>query len=216
MEPTTTAIGGTLLVLSPYLKKLLGPTATEIGAKWGDSWREWRKQNLMRVFEKTEEMAKEKGYDPQPLRPALLVPLMEAAQNVDDETLADMFAHLLNSAADPEGDSHPAYAKTVAEMTPTDAKLLHIVWRLYQKKVRISGSYEKSVGYSEESALKSGKIGSICKKHLGINKDAYELSISNLTRLGIVLQLIDFDYDDGTTSLTTFGERFLTASVGKR
>ncbi len=119
-----TAAGGGVLV--PFVNKLLGPGAEELGTMIAERGRIYRLQNTFNVFQKAKAMAAEAGFDPQQVNLKTLLPLLEGASLEDNPSLSDKWAALLANAADP-ADSisiKPVYADILRQLTPHEAQVL--------------------------------------------------------------------------------------------
>lgn len=113
-------VGGSLLT------KVAGPSADELGAHYGERVKAWRATNLFQGAARAQGLLTERGVEAREIPLPVLWPLLERMSLCDDEMLSEQWAELLANAADPTfpGMIHPTYSAILAELTPTDAKLL--------------------------------------------------------------------------------------------
>ena len=123
-----TAAGGGVLV--PFVNKILGPGADELGTMIAERARIYRLQNTFNVFRKAKEMANNAGFEPQQVNLKTLLPLMEGASLEEDSKLSDKWAALLANSSDPAKTSiiKPVYAEILSQMTPQEAEILDKVF----------------------------------------------------------------------------------------
>jgi hypothetical protein len=84
------------------LDKLAGPLATEIGQTFGDAARFYRFKRALKLLQKVEKLARESGFEPRPVSPKLLLPILDHASLEDDEAIHDRWAAMLANPANPD------------------------------------------------------------------------------------------------------------------
>ncbi|MEP1421446.1 MAG: hypothetical protein ABJK59_06720 [Erythrobacter sp.] len=104
------------------LRRLFGPAATEIGEAFADKVRSYRKANFSAVLAKAEEKIGSAEFEELPLR--FSIPFAEKASLSDDDSLTDMWATLLASAATSFEPEHISFVNILARLSPAEAKLL--------------------------------------------------------------------------------------------
>jgi hypothetical protein len=171
MDPFTTAQA--LETARHYLDKVVDAPLKEFGELLADQIRFWRLKNQIKMILKSRELLEKKGIDPRKARPDTVFPLIEAAGDIEDETLSDMFAGLLASSLNPDtyDTVHPSYAKVLSQLAPLDATIM-------------SGLYD-SLNIHRQSYSEAGMTLQLVAEKLGIPEAIVLLSFQNLWRLGI-------------------------------
>jgi hypothetical protein len=112
--------------------KLLSKPADQ-GGDILDEWidvrlRPWRLKNLLRSLEKTNEILVRYGAEPRPIsNHKLLSEFFDGASLENDETLQQLWAGLLATELLGQ-ESHPAYPRILRELTPSEARILNILF----------------------------------------------------------------------------------------
>lgn len=111
--------------ISGALVDLFSPL-TEVAGAIGDQIRVYRELSLIRSFEKARLIAKKKGLRMQPPPFKFLIPYMEdcSLEDSEDETLIEMWAHLLASAANSYQSEHNLFSRFLKELTSIEAHFL--------------------------------------------------------------------------------------------
>jgi hypothetical protein len=172
-----------------------------------DQIRFWRWKNQVKMVLKAKGYFEARGIEPSKIRWDILVPLLEAGADAEDETLADMFAGLLSSHLDPatSHDVHPGYAKVLAQLSPFEAWLLQ-------------GMYESlPEGNDRRRALPIELAIKVAAKHEPpVSEQIVRVSYHNLWRLGLCDRgndpLADMNRVE-RISITPFGWTFLEACL---
>ncbi len=111
-----------------YLARMLGTVPEDVvGLLGGDLLRQYRIRNWHKISQKTFDKLDQRGVEQlEPLSAKVIVPLLEAASNEDDETLQDMWAELLANAMDPACDVslQRVFIDTLKQFEPIDARVL--------------------------------------------------------------------------------------------
>jgi hypothetical protein len=100
--------------------KLLGEPCESLGGLFAGGIREFKVENLKKIFVKAAEKITVVTEIPPK---AFMVPFVEAVQNVEDENLQDMWAELLASAAQDETAQQVRYVNVLSQMDAADAEL---------------------------------------------------------------------------------------------
>lgn len=114
------------------------------------------------------------GRTPQPVEEKLLLPLLQAASLETNETLADLWAALLANAADPDQQAivQPVFISILRELTPTDALVLHRIYRDVQPS-------EQELLYYEMKTIITERFAS----ELALSVKQFALSVETLRSL---------------------------------
>ncbi len=160
----------TLQGLGGFLKETFGTVPADLVGLLGGDWLKVRRlENFARITDKTRKRLRARHVDaPEPPRLSILLPLIFAAADEEDDELQDMWARLLAAAADPARAKsiRLAFVETVKKMDPLDARILQ-----QMTGVRVSPG-------SDLAAALSG--------HLDISRDEAWFSLERLHELGCV------------------------------
>ena len=115
----------------------------------------------------------EKGINPRKALPSNVIPLIEAAGDAEDETLAKMFAGLLAANLNPatQDSVHPSYLKVLAQLAPLDAVIVDAM----HKEIKIINADKNTAVSKIEDLVIS----------MNVQEGIILLSMENLWRLGI-------------------------------
>lgn len=193
-------------VAKPFLAKILGPGAEELGEIGRDYIKGRRAKNTERTLAEADNLLAATGREPQEVPLDIAVPLLEGASLQEDPTLADKWAALLANAADPAQKVRvqPGFTEVLRQLTPTDARILQMLYhhsghaiepvgnRLMRKEVMksLDLTYDEATLYSE-NLLRLG---------LCANAAASVADISNSIHDGV-----------GIVATTAFGLTFMRA-----
>jgi Abortive infection alpha len=170
-------LGTALTIAKDYADLVIKGPLGEIGGVLTDTLGHWRLRNQVRLLLKTKQWLEEKGVDPKPIMPEVLVPLLQDASNVEDESLSGMFSALLANHLDSSQQEriHPSYTKVLSQLSPLDARvMLH-----FRKWVSYQGAREVGLRGRGVTAMEVAEA-------LGCSERSAYLSCLNLNRLGIV------------------------------
>lgn len=189
-------------VAKPFLAKLLGPAADELGEIGRDYVKGYRAKNAGRTLAAADELLTITGREAQVVPLKVLEPLLNAASLEEDETLAAKWAALLANAADPAQRVlvQPGFAEVLRQLTPSDALLLESL-------------YYPSKG----SGLVPGMRMLKQFDRLGLDYPGISLSVDNLIRLHLCAGQamkggLFYDPDRPDTIVATpFGRQFMQA-----
>lgn len=133
-------LSAALAIAKDYADLVIRGPLGEIGGVLTDTLGHWRLRNQVRLLLKTKQWLEDKGVDPKPIMPAIFVPLLQDASNVEDESLSDMFSALLANHLDSSQQEriHPSYTKVLSQLSPLDASamLQFRRWVSYKEHVR--------------------------------------------------------------------------------
>lgn len=181
-----TGLPGIPKAVRDLFMKLAAPAADELGLLVADQVKVYRLRRLIRTVTKTLSLCENAGIDPKSVPLRTLVPLLDGASLEEDESLQDMWASLLASAAE-DGDAvPPAFVSIMRDLSPSDADLLHALFVRDGKVDRDAPNrgWPPPVGDGDTSWREK------------------KVSLANLTRLGLI------NYDEG-------GDRVTPQSMGR-
>jgi hypothetical protein len=167
-----TGVGGDVVI--PYINKLLGPSADELGLVIGEHARIYRLKNAFRLFKRANEMTTEAGFEPKQVSMKSLLPLLEGASLEDDESLADKWAALLSNASDPASKTtmKPAYAEILRQLIPQEVQLLDKIFeQIHKLNPLVSGIDISSTSLSNDEYWRSLATSHVV--HLGLFRHLY-------------------------------------------
>jgi len=156
-----------------YLDLIVKEPASAVGGVLADRVNYWRWKNKITLLLKAKKFLEDKGIEPKQLLPSTVVPLIDAAADVDDPLLSDMFAGLLAShvATSNPNEVHPSYTKILEQLSPLDAVLINEV----HASVLHHDSDHRTHGFDLAGATEFSREP----------EDAVLLSFENLWRLGL-------------------------------
>jgi hypothetical protein len=95
----------------------------------------WRWKNRLKIAARSRDILDSKKVQVEVLPPSFLLPLLDAAGNVDDPDLAEMWAQLLAGGSQDDCHRHPAFIETLRWMSGEDARFLK---RLAGERIPVS------------------------------------------------------------------------------
>jgi hypothetical protein len=163
----------TLRGIGGFLKQTFGTVPEDmIGLLGGDWLKARRMENFARIAEKAQRRLKLRNVtSTTPPRLPVLLPLINAAADEENDELQDLWARLLAAAADPARAKsfRAAFVDAAKKMDPLDAAVLKA----------LPTSHFNPVIYRQLSG------------QLGVSTDEIEISIDNLLSLGFIRSLGD-------------------------
>jgi len=162
------------------IDSLLGEPIKIAGSMLADQIYFWQWQNRIKIANRAKEIMAENNITEKVLPPGFLLPLLEAAGNIDEPTLQEMWARLLSYAVSDAKYHHPSYIKVLSELSPLDVKLLHEIYTDYKNNS------------SSDGKLKHYRLNDACIS-LEIKNDEALKSSYNLVRLGIIEIQVKWD-----------------------
>lgn len=162
-------------VAKPFLAKILGPGAEEIGEIGRDYIKGKRAKNIERTLADADKLLAEVGREPQEVSLSVAVPLLEAASLQDEPSLAEKWAALLANSADPAQKTHiqPGFVEVLRQLTPTDARVLELVATIEMQPKQLMAGYHA--------------ISHLNEKLVSVSRAELQIIAGNLTRLGLCL-----------------------------
>jgi hypothetical protein len=181
-----------------YVDKIVDGPLGELGGLIQDQIRFWRWKNQVNILLKSKRYLEEHQIEPAKLQPDVFIPIIEAAGNAEDETLAEMFAGLLSSHLDSTTRNavHPSFAKALEALSPFEARIL-------ERFVGITDEKYRSRGLTIAEAMTMGAA-----LDPPISEAGVRITYENLWRLGI------FDHGPGGLNLINQVEVLVLTSYG--
>jgi hypothetical protein len=192
-------------VAKPFLAKILGPGAEEIGEIGRDYIKGRRAKNVERTLADADNMLAEVGREPQEVPLATLVPLLESASTQEEPSLAEKWAALLANAADPAQQVivQPGFAEILRQLSTDDASLLTYIYVEYE--------------WNDEQPPRLLTVDYVASQFKW-DATRLNLSLDNLLRLRLIEALVAAVYgpvptlrDNTNLGTTVYGEQFLMA-----
>lgn len=123
-------------VVRPFLAKLLGPAADEMGEIGRDYIKGRRAKNAERTLEEAEKMISEVGREPAEVPLKVLIPLLEAASLEEQGELTKKWAALLANATDSSGNRNrvdAGFIEILKQLSIHDARALQALFDFADK-----------------------------------------------------------------------------------
>lgn len=101
---------------------LIGRPVHVAGGMITDEVYYWRWRNRVRIAHRAAEIMDRDGIARRIVPPSFLLPLLDAAGNVEDPDLQEMWAQLLASGVEADEHQHPMWVRILAQMSAEDAR----------------------------------------------------------------------------------------------
>jgi hypothetical protein len=123
LEIAKEAVKQAFLPVQEIVRRVAGPSATEVGLMWGDAVRVWRLKRAVKLWQDVKQFASAANLELKPVAPRLLFPILEAATLNEDDDLHARWVALLTNAAT-ENQVLPSFSEILKQLTPEDARFL--------------------------------------------------------------------------------------------
>lgn len=101
--------------------KVLGPSADALGKQL----QVYLAGRIAKIFDRSEELAKERGVEPAPIAPGLLTRMViDASFSEESEDLTEWWANLFLDASEAQSNRHAVYAEVMAVLGPREVACL--------------------------------------------------------------------------------------------
>lgn len=182
--------------LGGFLSKVFGTVPSDVvGVVGGDWLHHIRIRNAAKLAQRTEEILRDRGIleQTEPMSPSVALPLLHAAQDETREELREMWARMLANGMDPNRSAslRRSVIDTVKGFDPLDAVILQMTF---------DRSLNKEVAYFKNS-----------QDELGVSSDEFELSFSNLEKLGCIFNRTHTSEGIMVVSLSSLGREVIRA-----
>lgn len=198
--------------LGGFIAKHVDATLEQVMGIFNDKLKYRRWENQVLLAEKAKAFLAARGLNG-PTRligMSLAIPLLEEASMVELDALQDRWAALLANAADKDQpEVRRAYVTILAELTPFDALVLGKIFDadrafLPTKEMPVAALWTH---YLPEEVMVSG-TKEIQRRELATDVD---VSLTNLSRLGLIAGAGAFDSGMSWVSMTALGREFVMA-----
>jgi hypothetical protein len=193
--------------LRELVQEFLSPLAKESGEYLADRVRFARVVRLKRALEIAKGQVADSGMEQKSIDPKILAPALEAASLEEDDDLTFHWAGLIATAAT-TGETLPAYADILRQLTPQEARLLDCLYY---------------ADYFPRGEVDLGENGRELEKALRLDK-RLPVFMQNLIRLNLIRKNAGWDESHHLpieewiryqwVSLTILGEAFVRACCG--
>jgi hypothetical protein len=118
---------GAAIPFTAIVKRMLGPAADEVAEMLRDQVRLYRYGRQLTCVEKAVKMAEDAGFQPSPVPPKILFPLLEGASLEEDDNMHTMWAALLANATNPASTDcvRPSFIAVLKQLASDEARLLN-------------------------------------------------------------------------------------------
>jgi abortive infection alpha-like protein len=198
--------------LSRLLEKILGEGLIHLGGSFSDWAKYFRYNNLLKLQDRVISLHQKKGVEGQtiPVPPRYALPLIESASLEDDENLQEKWAGLISNATDPNKrfQFRKIYIQILSNLEPLDAIILDYL--ASQKDITNRDD-------DNEPLLNAENISDL----LEIDKEDTVISLSNLFRLGCIIDSWKVTWDSMATGYQGFRinnpeSNFRLSQLGRR
>jgi hypothetical protein len=175
---SVTSAASKALDVKGLTNKLLGPAFEEIGAMLADEVRiRMHLPRNIKLLQRVNQIVEEEKIKPKFVNLKVLLPLLNASALEDDETMADLWASLLASAADSKNESalELSFVEILKQLPPTHAFLLDVFYDRIEKM-------EIPVEKWNEDGIVLSELRDFLKKEVPQS----DVAIQNLFRLRLV------------------------------
>jgi hypothetical protein len=109
------------------IEKLAGKPCEIVGEMLADQLYMWQWQQRIRIFHRAEKVMETEGIAARKIREGFLVTLLEAAGNIDNDELQDLWSNLVASAAESEEACESYFVETLRGLSPREARFLRLI-----------------------------------------------------------------------------------------
>lgn len=210
-------------LLRDFLGRILAPVGDALGRVGAHPIVEWQKRRVERadkMFERAATIAAERGEAAQPVPGRILFNILEHGSVEEDNDLAERWAALLANASTRPATVFPAFASILAELSPTEARLLQRVHSLAVEVAKVQSALE-GLPTAETNAqiteLTNHLLMPQLGDFLGVSEHDVSLMCDNLERLKLLGASADpaSDYMAmifvRSARLSAFGAAFIAA-----
>ncbi len=180
------------------VQEFLSPIARESGEYFADRVRFARATRAKQALEIAKGQVTASGMEQKPIEPKILAPALEGASLEEDDDLTARWAGLIATAAT-TGETLPAFADILRQLTPEEARLLDFVYAMAKPHPVI----DTAVGV-ERKALREVSA---------LDEEAFTVRLQNLSRLGLIVRSASGGFPtmagDGWDTATDIGLTFM-------
>jgi hypothetical protein len=173
----TKAVSAVVEEAKSLVGKFLGPACEEFGALIGEGVRFLRLKNQVRLLKKATQILETEGLEPKAVNLKIFVPLLEAGALEEDIDMAERWAALLASAANPKNKYalEPSFIDILRQLSPIQARIVEVVYQqLDLNKI------------PEDDWNQRGILAIGLQQVLNIERAQFQLAVDNLARLRLI------------------------------
>lgn len=207
-----------------FLRSLLGESVQIAGAMISDRLYLWQLENRVSIAAKARKLVEDCHIPPRQVATGFLFPLLEAAGNVEDENLQDLWAQLLANAVNADSAQHPLFIETLKRMSHADAVFLEKLSKDRRvlpfplgRAVKL-GSFATARDENAARLLAIGILAPVLRVDVAQPKISIELTPTSRTAQQFTARLakkIGADIDDRRLQITEFGRQFIKEVMQK-
>jgi hypothetical protein len=171
----------------------LSPVAKEIGNYLADKIRFARFRESIKCAKRAREMLAEAGTEQVPVELKVLVPIAEGCSLEESDELVEVWARLLASAASGRAVI-PAYPKILQELSPSEVRILDLVFREHVAWEARSGNLDEATAKLDYHGVPSQKLVELMNQD-GLSQNQFEVFVANLQRLRLIEESPHLDVD---------------------
>lgn len=158
---------------------LLGDAVREFGLILGDHARYFRFKNLVRIMDRVEAIARDRGYTPDQMKALPFgeaVRVIEGASEEDEEDVQELWSRLIANASTPDSgvSARKVYVDLLRSLSPHEAVFLDLLSRHGQDRFH---SLEELDAFNDEASSE------FMRRWHSVDKVDRETAIQNLLRL---------------------------------
>jgi len=134
-------------------------------------------KNQIRILKRAKNILATERLEPKAVNLKTFVPLLEAGAIEEDDEMAERWASLLASAANPAGKDtvEPAFVEILRQLTPIQARILDAIYQhIEQKQIPVAE-------WNQRGILSDG-----LRQALKIESNQFQLAVDNLVRLRLI------------------------------
>lgn len=117
------------------IETMLGEPCKVAGGMLSDQLYAWQLMNRVKIAAKAKEKLDAAGIEPKAVSPGFLMPFLEAAGNVEEECLQDLWANLLASGTTSDVSQHPLFLSALRNLTKHEVEALILLAKDNEFKV---------------------------------------------------------------------------------
>lgn len=176
LEPLA-AIAAPVKDITELLNKFLSPALQEAGDAVGSRIRVFRLKQETKLLSKSISILEEAGLKPKPVSLKVLFPLLDAAVLEEDDQMAERWASLLASAANPNNQTalESSFIEILKQLAPPHAFVLDVFYEQIERDK-----------LPPEQWAERGYVFSDLKGFLSKEVPQFDVAIENLLRLNLV------------------------------
>lgn len=143
---------------STLIAKLAGRPCEIAGEMLADQLYMWQWQQRIRIFHRAERIMEKEGIAARTIPSGFLIPLLDAAGNIEDESLQEMWGNLIASAAESDAGCEASFIETLKGLSVREARLLQTIARKKFVAVSVVATSDVEV---DTAALPEGELASL-------------------------------------------------------